>query len=773
MKFLAIDRCRRVSALFFSMALVLGFAVAEAQVLEEIVVTAQKREVGLQSAPIAISALTGEDLAKNRIFSVDDLAGSVASLALTGGNSPVDLELNIRGITNTRLDSPSGEAAVGMFLDEIYIGRNGGMNTDFYDIERVEVIRGPQGVLLGKSVVGGALSIITAKPEFESSGSVTVGAGNYDSRFVSGYVTGGFSDTWAGRFSFQGRQNDGYAKDVLHDRRLDNLESIQFRAQLLYQPQEGGWSGRLVVDYNEDKSNGINVVAVSDGQTGGFRPRPWSQMRAFLGLTDPYESVPEATLYAGNNTPVDQYLDRESAGLMLNIEKDFDGFALTSITGYRDARADNHYDQTGGGPDIFDDPSVFGVSYADFLAFNPTAATFFFSEPVNEEADISAFSQEVRLASTSEGRFDWILGLYYKRDEIDKIDRFVGENISGALAVLSGESHWYNYGDITNFAAFGQLGWQLADTLKVKVGLRWTSDKKGGDNEGVQVLTGDRFNPDDTVPLTPLQGPFATDYGATWKKATPQATLEYTPNDDLFLYATVSTGFKGGYFQDTPNSAFAARFPTRPEEVINYELGVKSDFADGRVRFNGAAFFMDYTDLQVEQTNQDCLCNLTENAADAEIMGVEAELTIAAGDRLLVNISGSLLDTEYVDFVESSGVDSSGNPLQRTPESQFGISVDYTMNVGQWGDALNVYLGYNWQDKLPWQPANLNFEDSYGLLNGRITLAPEDAPWSVSVWGKNITDELYRTNIIPFFGEEVGRYGPPATYGVEVRYAFN
>ena len=135
--------------------------------------------------------------------------------------------------------------------------------------------------------------------------------------------------------------------------------------------------------------------------------------------------------------------------------------------------------------------------------------------------------------------------------------------------------------------------------------------------------------------------------------------------------------------------------------------------------------------------------------------------------------SGSLLDTEYVDFLEASGVDSSGNSLQRTPESQFSISVDYTMNVGQWGDALNLYLGYNWQEKLPWQPANLNTEDSYGLLNGRVTLAPEGASWAVSVWGKNITDELYRTNIIPFFGEEVSRYGPPATYGLEVRYAFD
>ena len=166
------DGYRRTAAVASAMVAMLATGGVQAQTLEEIVVTAQKREIGLQSAPVAVTAFTGKSLERNRIFSVSDLASSAPSLSLTQGSSPVDLELNIRGITNTRLDSPSGEAAVGTFVDDVYIGRNGGMNTDYYDIERIEVIRGPQGVLLGKSVVGGALSIITAKPEFENSGAI-------------------------------------------------------------------------------------------------------------------------------------------------------------------------------------------------------------------------------------------------------------------------------------------------------------------------------------------------------------------------------------------------------------------------------------------------------------------------------------------------------------------------------------------------------------------------------------------------------------------------
>ena len=439
----------------------LGITQTQAQELEEVVVTAQKREVGLQSAPVAVSAFTGENLERNRIFSSQDLARSTAGISLTeGSGSAVDLELNVRGITNTRQDAPSAEAAVGTFVDDVYLGRNGDMNTDWFDIERIEVIRGPQGVLLGKSVVGGALSIVTRKPEFEPSGQVTIGQGNYDSQLLSGYVTGPLNDSWAGRISLQNRSHDGYGYDVLHDRKLDDIDSTAVRAQLLYQPDDAELSARLIVDYSKDTSNGINVVAIPDSAPAGLRP--WSTLRTFLGLTDPRVSIPEETVITGMGPgPINQYLIRESTGFTLNIERDFDGFVLNSITGYRDVRTENLYDQTGGGPDVLDDTDTFGVTFNDFLAFNPTAATFLFSEPVNEEADISAFSQEFRLTSTGDDRLDWIAGVYFKSDEIDKLDRFTAEIPSGVLGQLGGESHWINQGENTNIGVFGQIGYRF------------------------------------------------------------------------------------------------------------------------------------------------------------------------------------------------------------------------------------------------------------------------------------------------------------------------
>ena len=750
----------------------LGGSAALAQALEEVVVTAQKREVNLQSAALAITAYTGDSLKRDRIFNVKDLASNVPAFSLTAG-TPLDLELNIRGVTNTRLDSPTSDPSVGLFVDEVYVGRTGGMNTDFYDLERIEVIRGPQGVLLGKNVVGGALSVITAKPEFENSGEISIGRGNYDSSLVSGFVTGPLTDSLAGRFSLQSRSHDGYARDIFSDRELENLDSDQFRAQLLYRPEDGDLSVRLGVDYSKDSSNGISPVAIPDDAPAGLRP--WSTLRRFLGITDPRKSAPERSQYAGNSFSETQYLRRESTSVTLHIEKTFDSFVLNSITGYRDGKSALLYDQTGIGPDVLNilvDPTLFN----QFLAAEPVAATFLFSEPVNEQADIMQISQEFRLTSNyDDSRWDWIAGVYFQKDEIDKFDRFIGENPSGvgALATLTGESHWDNRGEMESMAIFGQVGFNFTEALKLTVGARYTRDEKEGVIDGLAVATGDVYNPADTEPLTPLVAPFTNvNYSESWSKFTPQAIVEYQATDDLFFYASYATGFKGGGFDDTPANAVAAQIAFDPEEVENIEVGFKSDLWDGRMRLNASIFYMDYTDLQVTQTNQDCLCNLTDNASDAKIEGVEFEFQVAITEALRVEASGSYLNTEYKDFIESSGVDSSGNVLQRTPEQQANVNVNYTTGFGRWENALNFHISYTWQDELYWQPANTNDEDSYGLLDARITLDPEDTQWAVSLWGKNLEDKLYRTNIIPFFGEEVSQFGAPRTYGVDVRFSF-
>ncbi|MDX2142087.1 MAG: TonB-dependent receptor [Rhodospirillaceae bacterium] len=786
---------------------------AQAQVLEEIIVTAQRRETSLQTTPIAITAYDGDALAANKIFSVGDLANSVPAFSLTAG-TPLDVELNIRGITNTRLDAPSADPSVGTFVDGIYVGRTGDLNYDFYDLERIEVIRGPQGVLLGKNVVGGALSIISAKPSFDSSGKVLVGYGNYDAQLVSGYVTGGLSDTIAGRFSFQTRNHDGYARDILHDREVEDLDSYQGRAQLLFTPEGGDLEARFMVDFNKDSTNGINVVAV-DGGTPGCETsylrtnctRPWSNLRRFLRLTDPRVNMAQSVQYVGNANPTQQFMRRQNTGYKLDIEQQFDGFAFNSLTGYRTGFGAQLYDQTGLGPEALGRSVPRWLQYVAFVAATrPGGLTapavsnngqFLFAEPVGEKAKVRSFSQEFRLTSTNDdSRFDWIAGVYYANDDIRKVDHFIGENFIGSLfvgnpvtggplATLSGETVWDNDGNNESYAAFAQVGFEFTDELKLTVGARYTEDKKGGVVKGTAAALGDVFNPTDRFALTPLAantplgGGFTQAYSEKWDKFTPQAILQYTPTDDFFVYASYAKGFKGGGYDDTPTSAIAANIPFDPEVVDNYELGFKASFLDRRMRLNASIFRMDYTDLQVTQTNAQCLCNLTDNAASAKIEGIEGEFEFIVVDGVKVSAGGSYVDPTYKDFIESAinpvtgqRLVSSGNRLQRTPKTQLSGGIDITTSVGSWTDALNFRADYTYQGNLFWATDNIAREPSYGLLDLRAALSPPEAAWQVAIYGKNVTNKLYRVNIIPFFGEEVSQFGAPRTYGVDLTLKF-
>ncbi|MCG8442966.1 MAG: TonB-dependent receptor, partial [Caulobacterales bacterium] len=561
--------------------------------LDQIVVTTQRRETGLQDTSAAVAAFTGENIEEAAIFSYEDLASSVASLSFTA-LSPLDQEFNIRGITNTRLDSPSADQSVGIFIDEVYVGRSGLLNTDFFDIERVEVVRGPQGVLLGRNVVGGAISIITNEPQFEPGGELRASIGNFDSRLVTGHVTGPLVDNVAGRFSFQSRQRAGYNRDVLNDRDLDDLESLQFRGQLLYEAPGSDLRARLILDYMNDESNGFHTVAIDDPNADGAGP--WSTTRAAIAAVRPggldiRESLPETVQYAGEDSPSQQGLSREATGLTLAIEKSIvDGVILNSTTGYRQGQAFNLYDQTGVGPD-----NGFGI-------FTPLAFQF----PVNEDEEIKQFTQEVRLTSDyDDSLFDWILGGYYQNDDTSKFDRFFGEVPLTVLSTLSGESHWINDADVTSYAVFGQIGFRLTEQIRAVGGVRWTRDEKEGVITGVAVETGDKFNPDDPVALTPLSPEFAEGesftaaYGESWSEVTPQFTVEWTPMENLLLYATYSRGYKGGGFEDTPANVAAAQFSYDPETADNIELGAKADFLDNRARLNVAAFTIDYKDLQV------------------------------------------------------------------------------------------------------------------------------------------------------------------------------
>ena len=734
--------------------------------IADIVVTAQRRDSTVQDTSAAISAFGGESLEVARILSLEDLAGAATSLSFTA-LSPLDQEFNIRGITNTRLDSPSADQSIGIFVDDVYVGRSGLFNFDMYDIERVEVVRGPQGVLLGRNVVGGAISIYSARPQADTGGSLTFAYGNFNEKLARGHITGTISGPLTGRLSFQYRNRDGFNQDILHDVDLDNVDSVQFRGQLMLEPDDSDFTARLVFDYTKDKSNGFHSVAI-DGPAAGSGP--WSAARVAIGNIRGRplgirESLPEFPRYKGDTADTPQQLSREAWGLSLRMDQGLGGVGtLSSITGYRKGDAFNVYDQTGIGPD-----NGFGV-------ISPTL----FSFPVNEREDIKQFSQELRVVSEeqSDRGFDWIFGAYYQHDKITKLDKFWAEVPLTVLGTLSGESHWDNRATNESYAFFAQLGYRFSPQLRAVAGIRYSKDRKSGRVTGTAVETGDKFSPNNAVALTPLAATFAegqgftTNYSDSWSEVTPQVTLEFVPNDDLLFYGTFSTGYKGGGFEDDPANAAAAQSSYDPETVTSFELGAKLDLFDRRLRLNVAVFDMKYQNLQVTQTSAACLCNITDNAADAKIQGIEAEATVAVVTGLTLSGGLTLLDTKYIDFIDSLGNDNSGNFLQRTPKAQWNVAADFVTDIGDWSDALRFNVNYSHQARLFWAPDNLQREGGYGQLGSRISFTPGNGDITFSLWGRNLTNTLYRTNIIAFFGDEVSRLGAPRQHGAEVSVKF-
>ena len=632
---------------------------------------------------------------------------------------------------------------------------------------RIEVVRGPQGVLLGKNVAGGAVNVISNKPTQENSGAVTASIGNYSLRQFSGFVNGAISEDFSGRISFQAINHSGYARDLLHNVDLENLDSTQARVQLAYEPAGSGFNALFIADYSQTSDDGINRVGVVS-PTSPAGPTIWSGTRALISarlgrVLGPRESYPVWPKFLGDAAASPQRATRDNYSFILKLEQELgQSMKLSSTTGYRNNKSYTLYDQTGLGPD-----NGFNLTPAELAS---VGSSLLFAEPVNFRETGNFFTQEVRLQSTDNAsKLSWIIGAFYLKSNVTQRNRFWGESL--VLPTLSGESHWIDAGHNEDYAVFAQLGYKLTDTLKLDAGLRYTHDSKNGNQQGIVVATGDRYKPADLAPLTPLTINFNTPYGKSWSAWTPQATLSWTPNNAMMAYATISRGFKGGGFQNNASKAVAANTAYEPENVTNYEVGYKAELFDRTVRWNSALFMMKYKNLQVQQTLASCLCNIISNAASATIKGIESDLQIAPSKQFRAWISGTYLDATYDSFT-FAGVNNTGKALQRTPKFQIAVGAEVSVGSGSWEDALTLRLAYRYQGRMPWAPENTTWEEAYGTLDGRVTFNLPDKNWSLSAFGKNLTNKLYRTNIIVFFHDEMSSYAPPRTYGLELSAKF-
>ena len=736
-------------------------AAAEAA-LEEIVVTAQRRAESLQDVPLAVTAITGDEL---DALGVDDIKGITERTPgfTMGSFNAGQPQLYIRGIGSNE-DSPAGDQSVIVFIDEIYIGRSAGMDMDLFDLERVEVLRGPQGTLFGKNVVGGAVSVVTSKPGEELDMRFEVSAGDLDLRSVRGLISGPIADNVFGKFSFSSRKRDGYVDNRIDefpqffpsgndgDFEIGDLDTNSFRGHLRFTPTDRA-EINLTANYSKMNQNG--------------------PPRHFIGPTGPWFQTEAALLpgYKGNIHDVLQddpgHSKTDIWGVTARLDYDFDAFTFTSLSSFRDVDAD------------IDNLNFGGAEIAALrLSSGASPVILGGSNPYVDRSE--TFTHEFRFTSNSDGPLEWVAGVYCLEEDAYRNERapigvfaaIGGGVVLPVVPVVDGGNEMDNTTE--SFAVFGQATYSFTDKLRLTIGARQTWEEK-----------------DATVTSTPnalsASPPFTLNLDDDWSQLTPKLTLDYQVTDDVFTYFTYSEGFKSGGFPGGGATELIARTGFDQEEAKLYELGTKTEWFDNRMRLNVAAFYTDYTDLQILQLlvpdnapPQNPGSLITQNAADAEIQGVEVEFSLVPAENWLIQGSYTYLDTEFADFFIPSGfrapggappTDRTGNDLRNAPQNAYNILVRYDHTFDN-GMGLRLQADYRHKDEVVQDPDVLEVAKvpEYDVLDLRASLNFGGGHWTVTGWVKNATDEEYFIHNFPLQASGWATPALPRTWGVTVNW---
>lgn len=684
--------------------------------LDTITVTATRRDTDIQSTPVSMSALSDEMLLEANITDVRALTGEVPGLTVTSNNQLGASGISIRGIGATGGGIGSDDP-VAIYIDDVFIGRPSGNVFNLVDVERVEVLRGPQGSLFGRNATGGAIRFVTKRPNFdEEEGFFKAGIGSFNAIEGGGYYTGPITDNLAFKISGSYSESEGYATNTYDGtpevprsgrRELLGESNTVVRMALGYE------NGPLSIDVNADYGNLTQFT-------------PFKDLAPFINGVDPAVNPDASPDLYSNNQPVRQY--RDFGGLSVTANYDLtESIEFTSISGYRETGYDEVFDSDGSSADII------GV------------------EPVEDQEQLS---QEFRISSTGNETLDWILGAYFFTEEAS-FDLFIrrGPGLPGATLIRTTN-------ETTSYAAFVDASWHISDRLTLSGGLRYSDEEKD-----FTAAAGSRF-----APLPP-----ASEESNSFDAWTPRAVLDFQATEDVFLYASVSRGFKSGGFNLTSAQSFD------PEFIWSYEAGIKADTFDGRMRTNLSAFYYDYTDLQVRVSAGPGVTAVL-NAADAKIPGAELENTILINDNWQLETNIAYLDATYDSFISpifGTGTDNiigtedfAGNRLDRAPEWQAFMAAQYATSIGSDFD-LTLRAEFAYQDELFYTRQNLKdfSREATELVNLRATL-DSAAGWKFQLYGENVFDERYVENIVEIGPRGLGYVAPPATWGVLISKSF-
>ena len=684
--------------------------------IEEIVVTATKRTSRLQDLPLSINAFVADRLQDSNVNLIEDIQYLAAGLKI--GDYLGQSIVTIRGIGTQQL-IPGFESGAAIHLDGVYLSSRYDTARPYFDMERIEVLRGPQGTLYGRNATGGNINIINKAPTEDLEVGAKVTVGNYDLIQTEGYLSGPITDNLLARFAFKTTKRDGFTKNLFNGQKWNDADQASFRGKLEYRASDRVTVG-LTVDRSSDGSTHVAHLErfAPDQPTGVELANPDAFIPTALGATK---------RLVNHDSPTYQTVETE--GALLRITVDFDSATLTSITARRDAYFS----------------SAFDVDYSN------VDNSFFRDWTVEYET----LSQEFNLVSTGDGALNWVIGgFYFTEDASSDID-FI---ISGLDVLLRAPKI-----DTDAWAVFADVTYRFNDAWELTVGARYSEEEKEMD-ESV------------SIPLFGITN--ANSLKEDYNSFTPKIALTYQASDRTMMYATVAQGFKGGGF----NPYFLQGSGFDPEEVTNFEIGMKSIYANGRVSVNWSLFSMDYEDLQVFQIVQiagaiGAASNIVTNAGDSDIDGIELEIRAEPVDNLTIDFNVSYLDATYGELFlptidASSTVNVEGNQLVGTPEWAFNIGIANTWSLGDWGTG-SIRVEYSWQDQVYFRPHNEEriSMDDYGLVNLRISFRDASESWNYTFFGENLTDELIVAHQNLSKGDNFpiqNAFMAPRTYGLAV-----
>lgn len=704
--------------------LVVGSAAVHAEkgVLEEVVVTAQRRAQNLQEVPVAVTAFSTSSIRDADIHSLDAISTRVPSVSFTPF-SPGQSIISIRGISSGD-DGAGVENSVALFLDNVYIGRGALMNFEMFDLERIEVLRGPQGTLYGKNAVGGAINIVSSKPSLErTAAALELDYGNYEQVNLRGLLSGAFSQSLAGKISFSTRRNEGYVKNIVLDKRQKDEDVRSIRGQLFY--AGNSWEALFSADWLREREEDFARIPIRNG---------------LFPIADDFRDAGGDRDHSLN--PTDGFSERDINGISLKLSRSFDAGEFIAITALRDGETDWAMD-------------VIGVPFAGGLAIVDAV-----------EEDIDTFSQEFRWIGEIDEHINYVLGLFYLSEETERTESFYLQLTPGPIDLAVDVSTQEN--ETESYAVFGNMDWQLTENLTLGLGARYTYEEKDMSSVGVAGGVG-------IIATT-----FQAQVDDSWNDFSPKISLNYQLNNETLIYGSVAKGFKSGGFQGSPGREVDATRSLDPEIATTYEVGLKTDLLDNSVRLNLAVFFTDYQDLQlvrfgppIDDPTAGFGVFQTLNASDAEIKGAEVEWNWLLSENLQLSGSYSLNDSEYKDFIfidqASNAVDLSGQELDRAPEHTYSFAIDYDKELTF--AKIHFHLDYSYTDE---QIALFDAPDimpSYELLDARIQLRSKEGNWKFSLWGKNLTDEEYHLQSYSLSTGGVTHFGAPRTYGMTIGWS--